>query len=115
MNECVPLEVVVSHRNRIARAIVVAIVATLAVFALAACTSSSDEPDEETTSTEQESVPEEAAPEVEDTATASAQAEEVTELVIEDVVVGEGAEATAGSTVLVHYTGYLVDGTVFDS
>ena len=27
----------------------------------------------------------------------------------------EGAEATSGSPVLVHYTGYLVDGTKFDS
>lgn len=36
-------------------------------------------------------------------------------LVIEDVVVGEGAEALDGSTVSVLYTGTLEDGTVFDS
>ena len=36
-------------------------------------------------------------------------------LVIEDVVVGEGAEATAGQHVTVHYTGWLTDGTKFDS
>ncbi len=33
----------------------------------------------------------------------------------EDLVVGEGDEASAGSTVVVHYTGWLTDGTKFDS
>ena len=33
----------------------------------------------------------------------------------EDVVVGTGAEAVAGKTVDVHYTGTLDDGTQFDS
>jgi FKBP-type peptidyl-prolyl cis-trans isomerase len=32
-----------------------------------------------------------------------------------DVKVGEGAEANAGQMVSVHYTGWLVDGTKFDS
>lgn len=32
-----------------------------------------------------------------------------------DVKVGEGAEAKAGQTVSVHYTGWLVDGSKFDS
>jgi FKBP-type peptidyl-prolyl cis-trans isomerase FkpA len=36
-------------------------------------------------------------------------------LIYEDVVVGEGAEATAGQHVTVHYTGWLTDGTKFDS
>lgn len=36
-------------------------------------------------------------------------------LVTEDVEVGDGAEATAGSIVTVHYTGTLEDGTEFDS
>ena len=31
----------------------------------------------------------------------------VTELVLEDVVVGDGGEATAGANVTVHYTGWL--------
>jgi FKBP-type peptidyl-prolyl cis-trans isomerase len=41
--------------------------------------------------------------------------EEVTELKIEDMVVGTGAEAVSGKTVSVHYTGWLTDGTKFDS
>ncbi len=33
----------------------------------------------------------------------------------EDLTVGSGAEAVAGKTVSVHYTGWLEDGTKFDS
>jgi len=32
-----------------------------------------------------------------------------------DVVVGSGAEARAGQRVTVHYTGWLTDGSMFDS
>ncbi len=38
-----------------------------------------------------------------------------TELIIEDITLGEGAEAQAGQKVSVHYTGWLEDGTKFDS
>ncbi|RYE93740.1 MAG: FKBP-type peptidyl-prolyl cis-trans isomerase [Myxococcales bacterium] len=34
---------------------------------------------------------------------------------IQDLVVGQGAEAVAGKTVSVHYTGTLTDGSKFDS
>ena len=34
---------------------------------------------------------------------------------IEDISIGEGAPATAGKRVTVHYTGWLTDGTKFDS
>jgi FKBP-type peptidyl-prolyl cis-trans isomerase FkpA len=38
-----------------------------------------------------------------------------TGLTIEEVVVGNGAEAAAGQNVKVHYTGWLANGTKFDS
>lgn len=37
------------------------------------------------------------------------------DLQIEDIQIGQGAEATAGQQVSVHYTGWLTDGTKFDS
>jgi FKBP-type peptidyl-prolyl cis-trans isomerase len=37
------------------------------------------------------------------------------ELICEDITVGEGNEAAAGNTVVVHYTGWLTDGSKFDS
>ena len=36
-------------------------------------------------------------------------------LTIEDTVIGEGAAAAAGREVIVHYAGWLADGTQFDS
>lgn len=48
--------------------------------------------------------------------TASApQAAAVTDLKVEDLTVGNGAEAVAGKKVTVHYTGWLTNGTKFDS
>lgn len=37
------------------------------------------------------------------------------ELNIEDIIIGKGNEAEEGKTVTVHYTGWLLDGTKFDS
>jgi len=39
----------------------------------------------------------------------------VTELKVEDMKLGGGVEAAAGKTVTVHYTGWLTNGTKFDS
>ena len=36
-------------------------------------------------------------------------------LIYEDTTVGSGAEAASGKKVTVHYTGWLTDGTKFDS
>lgn len=36
-------------------------------------------------------------------------------LIIEDLSLGDGAEAVKGKDITVHYTGWLTDGTKFDS
>ncbi len=45
---------------------------------------------------------------------AATPAEQVTELQVKDIVVGQGAEATAGARVTVHYTGWLYDPSATD-
>lgn len=40
---------------------------------------------------------------------------EASSLQIEEKVAGTGAQPTAGQTVIVHYTGWLMDGSKFDS
>ena len=39
----------------------------------------------------------------------------MSELIIEDLVTGQGDEAVAGKRVTVHYTGWLTNGSKFDS
>ena len=39
----------------------------------------------------------------------------MTELKIDEIKVGTGAEAVTGNSVMVHYTGWLTNGTKFDS
>ena len=39
----------------------------------------------------------------------------MSELIIEDLTVGTGDEAVAGKHVIVHYTGWLTNGSKFDS
>lgn len=41
--------------------------------------------------------------------------EKTDELKIEDITVGSGAEVKSGDHVVMHYTGWLTDGTKFDS
>jgi peptidylprolyl isomerase len=42
-------------------------------------------------------------------------AKETTELIVEDIEEGDGAEAKSGDTVSVQYSGVLADGTAFDN
>jgi FKBP-type peptidyl-prolyl cis-trans isomerase len=80
----------------------------LALFASLAVTGCSSPPKATTPEPAATEKPAATAPAAEPTA-------EVTELKIEDTKVGTGAEAKTGDTVSVHYTGYLTDGTKFDS
>ena len=43
------------------------------------------------------------------------QAQTTEGLIIEDILVGEGQEVKSGDNIVIHYTGYLTDGTKFDS
>jgi FKBP-type peptidyl-prolyl cis-trans isomerase len=61
------------------------------------------------------SAPADAAPPATADASAPSGMAPVTALKVEDLTVGTGAEAAAGKTVSVHYTGWLTTGVKFDS
>jgi FKBP-type peptidyl-prolyl cis-trans isomerase len=82
-------------------------VALMAALAVSGCGSPASTTPSEPANTE--------APATQPAPSTPAPAEQATGLKIEDTVVGTGAEAKPGDTVTVHYTGYLTDGTKFDS
>jgi len=93
-----------SHRWLIAGLVV------LALGSMVGCSSAPEVPAPDTAPAEQ--------PQVEATASTTPSAPAaaaVTELKVEDIVVGKGAVAANGKLVTVNYTGWLTDGTKFDS
>lgn len=86
---------------------------TTVALSFSACTKKSEETaPAETTQTAPDTA---ASPTTTAASTESSTATSVSELKIEDVKVGTGAEATAGKKVTVEYTGKLTNGTQFDS
>ena len=82
-------------------------------IALAGCGSKAAQSSTTTTPTDQSATqPQQTTPTETQTPTQTA---DVTELKIEDLVVGKGVAAKAGDNVVVNYTGWLTDGTQFDS
>jgi len=98
--------------KRSSRWLVVGLV-VVALIPLSGCSSTPEEAAQESpqgsTQPEQQSA-QEATP-----TESPSQTGDVTELKVEDLVVGKGAVAKSGNTVTVHYTGWLTDGTKFDS
>jgi len=99
----------VIHRRWLQAAIVAGSLAAAAIL-MPGCTSTTDDASQKTS-------PAASADAAQPTTspTPSASTEEVADLKIEDLVVGTGAAAKAGDQVSVHYTGWLTDGTKFDS
>jgi len=93
----------------------------LALVVVAASCSQSEAPKPEAASTPQSAAdavsppPIGATPQPAAAAAAPQPGATVTELKIEDSKIGTGAEAVTGKSVMVHYTGWLTDGTKFDS
>jgi FKBP-type peptidyl-prolyl cis-trans isomerase len=89
-----------------------------AAIALTGCNQQQTPPASETPPAAEEQSPSEA-PQAEETTPTEdkfpGEVEDATELETEDITEGSGAEAQDGSIVSVHYTGWLKDGTKFDS
>ena len=94
----------------IRRTALLALSAALIAAALSGCSAA---PTASSTSSEPASAP--AATPTQPEAASPGKTADVTELKIEDTKVGTGAEAVAGKLVTVDYTGWLTDGTKFDS
>jgi FKBP-type peptidyl-prolyl cis-trans isomerase FkpA len=86
------------------RTVYLAIAAALVVAGLTGCSAEPNEP---------AAAPEQEAPQP--SAASPGKTAAVTELKTEDTKVGEGVAAKSGDLVSVHYTGWLTDGTKFDS
>lgn len=94
----------------ITRLLIIAAIST-GVSGMIACTKSSTEPAQQTGATTANTT----APAAQTAAESTAESTAATALKMEDLKVGTGAEAVAGKTVSVHYTGWLTDGKKFDS
>jgi FKBP-type peptidyl-prolyl cis-trans isomerase FkpA len=109
-----------AHVRRIAsgkflRSLILSAALAVAVLALTACSSGSQSTAPTTTSAPAETQAATPSATPTESATPSTSAETVTDLQIKDTVVGKGAVAKAGDKATVDYTGWLMDGTKFDS
>jgi FKBP-type peptidyl-prolyl cis-trans isomerase len=95
--------------KRLSRWLIVGLV-LIALISLVGCSSAPPASTPKATISEQPTAAPESAP-----ASSPGKTADVTELKIEDLVVGKGAVAKSGKTVTVNYTGWLTDGTKFDS
>lgn len=91
-----------SNRYLVSLAAAIALVAMLSAAGCAAQPEQSTPTEQTTTDEAADQAPAQTTP-------------DVTELQIEDMIEGPGDEATTGKTAVVHYTGWLTDGTKFDS
>ena len=98
------------RRNGFRSAAVIGLLGSMVVVATG-CSSSAQTTPQTTLPAQSQAVTTAPAP----SAPASGTIPDVTELKIKDLVVGKGATAKVGSTASVNYTGWLTDGTQFDS
>lgn len=89
---------------------IAAAVIGVAMLVAVGCSTPPAEPPTETAPSQPEATSQEATP-----AEPSEGTESAAKLKIKDLVVGKGAAAKTGDRVSVHYTGWLMDGTKFDS